>query len=43
MMSQDGGKVVPTDGVRPSLKKGLDLDLFGIIGVFRHGLVPLCI
>jgi hypothetical protein len=35
-MSEDGGNIVPADGVRPGFEKGLDLGLFGL-GVVRHG------
>jgi hypothetical protein len=41
-MGEDGGKVVPTDGVGPGFEKGLDPDFFGLVGVFRHGLGSFC-
>jgi hypothetical protein len=35
-MSEDGGNIVPADGVRPGFEKSLDLGLFGV-GVHGHG------
>jgi hypothetical protein len=35
-MREDGGQVVPPDGIRPAIEQGLDPDLI-TVDLFRHG------
>jgi hypothetical protein len=39
-MRENGGKIVPADGVRPVIEENLDPSFFGV-GLFRHDLDSL--
>ena len=39
VVRENGGKIVPADGVRPALEKGFDPGFFGV-GLFRHVWTP---
>jgi hypothetical protein len=39
MLCEDGGKIVPADGLRPALEKGFDLSFIGV-GLFKHDWTP---
>jgi hypothetical protein len=39
MVCEDGGEIVPADGLRPALEKGLDPGFISL-GLFKHGWTP---